>query len=380
MNVNPDQEVRNVGLSLDEVMKGSVNSNLQTIEFLNIPEFNTRDIILKILEKIRANHPSVKILIVTWITFLDSIPDVKIIDYVPEFLPGLFSMLCDKTKDVNQSSEKCIKHFKKEIGENFIFFFNNHSEVLNKILEILIDQCRSSHDIARLTAFEWLNISLKSYHNLLCKHSDKSTKYQSSYFSKLRSTNVNMNDFLNSTNLQKYSCNENNFVTPNTKKNSSNTNLMVIQQPEFSFKIPKTPVSGEDIHDTQLESKKETLNLKGIPFHLFHNILDIILLNVISSNEQLSTLSIECNQCLIDMIDFLPNEVNFNVKNFEEVLKNYFDSKKESTINIILNWISKLFKKFHDEMFTKIEIFIESFTNLLSEGNDKVKNFYLSFL
>ena len=34
-------------------------------------------------------------MVVSWITVLDGIPDVCMIDYLPDFLDGLFNMLSD---------------------------------------------------------------------------------------------------------------------------------------------------------------------------------------------------------------------------------------------------------------------------------------------
>ena len=122
------------------------------------------------------------------------------------------------------------------------------------------------------------------------------------------------------------------------------------------------------------------INSKSTTFILY-KILDIILLNVNSQHEQILSLANSCNAALVKMIDYFSIETNtlhLNVKQFEEVLKNNFDSKKESTIDLILNWISKLFRKFHDEMFTKVDVFIDSFTNILSENNENVSLFKIN--
>ena len=423
--MNPDQEVRNAANSLDENLKDILNNSLQTIELLNVNNFNLHDLFSKLFEKIRANHPSIKILIVSWITFLDSIPEIKLLNYLPELLPGLFNMLCDKTKDVNHSAEKSMKHFRKEIETGFDNLSLNNPEVLNKILEILIEQCKSSHEQARLTSFEWVFIFLSKYLNMLTNVFQKNFKIQSSYYTKLRSSIQVKPDFFidgKGVGSNKFTLNEEQGGVFRSSINnlkergavSSNNNF----QPEFSFRIKNNNTIGLNSHSTtsgnenlktengniktenenlnteittptinnvttpsSTKDKEENLLITRIPFYLFHKILDIILLNVNSQNEQILSLANSCNAALVKMIDYFSietNTLNLNVKQFEEVLKNYFDSKKESTIDLILNWISKLFRKFHDEMFTKVDVFIDSFTNILSESNENVCLFIIN--
>ena len=143
----------------------------------------------KLLDKIRANHPAIRILIVSWITFLDSIPEIKLLDKIFDFLPGLFNMLCDKTKDVNQSADKCLKDFLFEI-ENV--FEKLDKDTTNKIIEIIIDQCKSMQDAAKQIAFDWLLKFLKKYNSLLNTLSFKNIRYHNKYYKKL----VNSKDIL----------------------------------------------------------------------------------------------------------------------------------------------------------------------------------------
>jgi hypothetical protein len=364
---------------------------------INIQNFNVDDLFQKLFEKIRANHPSIKILIVSWITFLDSIPDIKLINFLPELLPGLFNMLCDKTKDVNQSAEKSLKHFKKQIETNFDSLSNNECEVnvLTKILEILIEQCKSSHDQARLTAFEWMFMLLQKYLIILSNFYNKNFKIQSSYYAKINSTNGYKTDFFRNeiksgTGVNKFSLTDE-AISRNSisayNSNKSNKNLININsQPEFSFKLSPPQQNNSKIHAqsdgftidnqtcSQVDTQAENSQILKIPFYLFHRILDVILVNVNSTNEQILSLSLSCNSALVKMSDYFSHEItSLKVKQFEEVLKNYFDSKKESTIDLILNWIRNLFRKFHDEMFTKVDLFIDSFTNILSDSNENVR-------
>ncbi len=45
-----------------------------------------------------SKNSEIKVLIVSWIIFINSIPEVKIINVLHEFLPNLFSYLADQNK------------------------------------------------------------------------------------------------------------------------------------------------------------------------------------------------------------------------------------------------------------------------------------------
>ena len=107
-----------------------------------------------------------------------------------------------------------------------------------------------------------------------------------------------------------------------------------------------------------------------IPFYLFPKILDAIFFNLNSNNKVISEKSDECNNILYNMIDLFTESRDLNIKNFENVIRNYFDSK--SSVEKLLKWIQKLFEKFGDEMFSNIEIFIEKFTVLITDSDEKV--------
>jgi len=133
------------------------------------------------------------------------------------------------------------------------------------------------------------------------------------------------------------------------------------------------------IHSNSVASNLNNYSLEiyqiysKIPFYLFPKILDAIFFNLNSTNNTISEKSDECNEILYNMIDLFTESKDLNIKNFENVIRNYFDSK--SSVEKILKWIQKLFEKFGDEMFSNIEIFIDKFTILLTDSDEKVITF-----
>jgi hypothetical protein len=126
-------------------------------------------------------------------------------------------------------------------------------------------------------------------------------------------------------------------------------------------------------------------NERKIPFNLFSKILEIILNSINHQNSEIKKSSSEMNVTLLTITEFYgENYHNANIKLFEEVLKNYFSvEEKESTLHtleLVLNWINKLFKKFHEEMFSKVDDFVESISNILTHQNENLFNSVLDII
>lgn len=78
-----DLDVKKGASLLDRLIKDIVTEN----ESFNVEQF------LPLLQNyIRRTNPYIRQLLVGWITVLDSIPDVSMIDYLPDFLDGLFNV------------------------------------------------------------------------------------------------------------------------------------------------------------------------------------------------------------------------------------------------------------------------------------------------
>ena len=78
-----DLDVKKGANLLDRLIKDIVTEN----ESFNVEHF------LPLLQNyIRRTNPYIRQLLVGWITVLDSIPDVSMIDYLPDFLDGLFNV------------------------------------------------------------------------------------------------------------------------------------------------------------------------------------------------------------------------------------------------------------------------------------------------
>lgn len=66
-------------------------------------------------ERIFVLNPFTRTFLVGWITLLDSIPDLELVTYLPEFLGGLFKFLSDPNKDVHVATYGALERFLSEI-------------------------------------------------------------------------------------------------------------------------------------------------------------------------------------------------------------------------------------------------------------------------
>lgn len=66
-------------------------------------------------ERIHVINPFTRTFLVGWITLLDSIPDLELVFYLPEFLGGLFKFLSDPNRDVQVATQGALERFLNEI-------------------------------------------------------------------------------------------------------------------------------------------------------------------------------------------------------------------------------------------------------------------------
>ncbi|AQK64656.1 Protein VAC14-like protein [Zea mays] len=60
-------------------------------------------------------NPYVRQFLVGWITMLDSVPDIDMLGFLPDFLDGLFNMLSDSSHEIRQQADAALFEFLQEI-------------------------------------------------------------------------------------------------------------------------------------------------------------------------------------------------------------------------------------------------------------------------
>lgn len=135
-----DIDVKNGASLLDRLIKDIVTES----DTFQVEQF------LPLLQNyIRRTNPYIRQLLVSWITVLDSVPDINMIDYLPDFLDGLFNMLSDSNREIRQAADSALSEFLREVRTSTVVEFG-------PIVSILVSQCHSRDPLNRLTAMTWL--------------------------------------------------------------------------------------------------------------------------------------------------------------------------------------------------------------------------------
>ncbi|ODQ63966.1 ARM repeat-containing protein [Nadsonia fulvescens var. elongata DSM 6958] len=103
--------------------------------------FSLRKFIPLLMERIYVLNPFTRMFLVSWISLLDSIPDLEMVSYLPFFLGGLIGFLSDARKDVRVATHAALESFLQEI---------------KRVAEIkrLVAQARLERDTAQKTELE----------------------------------------------------------------------------------------------------------------------------------------------------------------------------------------------------------------------------------
>ena len=133
-------DVKNGANLLDRLIKDIVTES----ESFDVERF------IPLLQKyIRRTNPYIRQLLVGWITVLDSVPEISMIDWLPDFLDGLFNMLSDSNREIRQAADSALAEFLREIKLSAVVEFG-------PMVSILVGQCNSKERFNRLTSINWV--------------------------------------------------------------------------------------------------------------------------------------------------------------------------------------------------------------------------------
>lgn len=139
--IDPDLNVRNGVEPLDKLMKDIVAET---------QSFDVESFIVFLRNNIYAKRSVSRQFILSWITTLDSLPDIDLIVFLPELLDGLFTVLGDPAPDVKKMCDFCLENFLQQIRKN-------PSKVeFCKMINILIEHSKSQDPQIQLTALKWM--------------------------------------------------------------------------------------------------------------------------------------------------------------------------------------------------------------------------------
>lgn len=138
---DPDPNVKSGSELLDRLLKDIVTES---------SKFDLVSFIPLLRERIYSNNQYARQFIISWILVLVSVPDINLLDYLPEILDGLFQILGDNGKEIRKMCEVVLGEFLKEIKKN------PSSVKFAEMANILVIHCQTTDDLIQLTAMCWM--------------------------------------------------------------------------------------------------------------------------------------------------------------------------------------------------------------------------------
>ncbi|TYI97853.1 hypothetical protein E1A91_D01G172200v1 [Gossypium mustelinum] len=145
LSADSDANVQSAAHLLDRLVKDIVTESDQ---------FSIEEFIPLLRERMNVLNPYVRQFLVGWITVLDSVPDIDMLGFLPDFLDGLFNMLSDSSPEIRQQADSALSEFLQEIK-------NSPSVDYGRMAEILVQRAASPDEFTRLTAITWINEFVK---------------------------------------------------------------------------------------------------------------------------------------------------------------------------------------------------------------------------
>ncbi|THU64321.1 hypothetical protein C4D60_Mb01t25220 [Musa balbisiana] len=157
LSADSDPNVQSAAHLLDRLIKDIVTDSDQ---------FSIEEFIPLLRERMNVLNPYVRQFLVGWITVLDSVPEIDMLGFLPDFLDGLFNMLSDSSHEIRQQADSALSEFLQEIKNSpvrllsmdYLSAFLCVSNVdYGRMAEILVQRAGSPDEFTRLTSITWIN-------------------------------------------------------------------------------------------------------------------------------------------------------------------------------------------------------------------------------
>ncbi|XP_057528715.1 protein VAC14 homolog isoform X2 [Amaranthus tricolor] len=145
LSADSDANVQSAAHLLDRLVKDIVTESDQ---------FSIEEFIPLLRERMNVLNPYVRQFLVGWITVLDSVPEIDMLGFLPDFLDGLFNMLSDTSHEIRQQADSALSEFLQEIK-------NSPSVDYGRMAEILVQRAGAEDAFTRQTAITWINEFVK---------------------------------------------------------------------------------------------------------------------------------------------------------------------------------------------------------------------------
>ncbi|XP_027198552.2 protein VAC14 homolog [Dermatophagoides pteronyssinus] len=137
-----DASIREASLLMDKLLKDIVIEN---------PCFDIPSFIGLIRERIYVLTPNARKLILSWISFLDSLPDIDLLVFIEDILDGLLEIACDPNLDIRRTAENILEEF-------FVKLQNDPKSIeFKSLIKIILIHVQKDSQLVQNISLKWLN-------------------------------------------------------------------------------------------------------------------------------------------------------------------------------------------------------------------------------
>ncbi|KEP65022.1 UNVERIFIED_CONTAM: HEAT repeat-containing protein [Hammondia hammondi] len=115
------------------------------------------EFLLLLVKRCRVKSPFIKLLALSWISLLDSVPETDMLQHLQLFLESLFELLGDTNRDIRHAADACIAGLLDDVKASG---HETEVTVLTSVARIVLRCLRSRESFSRLTALVWLHAIL----------------------------------------------------------------------------------------------------------------------------------------------------------------------------------------------------------------------------
>ena len=405
LKINQEQEVKNAGNSLNELLKETLKKYSDDMSSYN-DYFDFDSFCNKINEKLRVQQYIIVDFLVSWIGIICQIKHVRVAKFILDTLPWILKM-----PNANKNPEECLIIIRKNINNNFATYYKYNKDIMEKTILIIIKEASPKANNINVVAWDLLNLFLKKAEIYMVMYLSKK-KENKVYISantkilNLKSTDNNKEikncvtfkdgkakstmllpnkeeelKITTEKNMILYNDNNSNPEKKDNKKNSKiSTNKNNV--PSFDFKNNENfqTLQGELVNDKSFSEAEEILQY--IPFNLFEKLL-ILITETYSHDIEKQEIIDNLNTTIKNIVDKSPNNIRdygFKVEEITKILligiKNPINKNKER----LLEWCKILYKKYKKDIFVDFNLFIKEFIQSLPEVKNNIFSEMVEFL
>ncbi|WIA13429.1 hypothetical protein OEZ85_007009 [Tetradesmus obliquus] len=135
-----ETNVQNAVQFLDNLVKDIVTAS---------PHFSVEGFIPRLRDYLRVTNPYKRQFLISWVSVLDSVPDLDMLAYLPQLLDGLMNLLSDPNREIRVAAHKCMMEFLVEIQATPTVDWV-------ALASILVEKASSQDEFTRITAIKWI--------------------------------------------------------------------------------------------------------------------------------------------------------------------------------------------------------------------------------